>query len=432
MKGGKTLVQVAKEILNEYPDGLTLQDICNKSNGAQSKSGQAPRTAKNSMGATLSQHKELFRKELSKENKKYKWYLIAPVPGLPTQSMNESLDQSLVTHTTNTTMALTTPREQEPSAGRSMTNNGVSEREDQSVETNIETNGDDGTTHPETSSAATAQKIDFIIESAGSPRTGGTDGPAAALEVEPSQQSHLHELQQTSPPLVDRREEPSARELQPAIHEGRDATIPDLPPGLVAEDRSVVAVPLIAPEMEPADVVIGEAQDASVDHAMTSLEVLRPLLANVISTEVARFDSRRHEELPALGEHLPSRAHSDIDVHAIIEDMLRPLHGTVGLDSTLAQPAVLVNRSDAHRALDDIRLARGFRKRFDEAISKCDSTLATMIGFVNLLNEPIAHIESFKNSLQAYKAQATASQRLSRKNLNAFIDDQDDDDQVIE
>ena len=54
MKGGKTLVQVAKEILNEYPDGLTLQDICHKSNGAQSKSGQAPRTAKNSMGATLS------------------------------------------------------------------------------------------------------------------------------------------------------------------------------------------------------------------------------------------------------------------------------------------------------------------------------------------------------------------------------------------
>ncbi|KAG9661365.1 hypothetical protein KCV03_g10354, partial [Aureobasidium melanogenum] len=324
-------------------------------------------------------------------------------------------------------MALTTPREQEPSEGRSMTNNGVSEREDQ-----VETNGDDATTPPETSSAATAQKIDFIIESAGSPRTGGTDGPAAALEVEPSQQSHLHELQQTSPPLVDRREESSARELQPAIHEGRDATIPDLPPGLVAEDRSVVAVPLIAPEMEPADVVVGEAQDASVDHDMTSLEALRPLLANVISTEVARFDSRRHEELPALGEHLRSRAHSNIDVHAIIEDMLRPLRGTAGLDSTLAQPAVLVNRSDAHRALDDIRLARGFRKRFDEAISKCDSTLATMIGFVNLMNEPIAHIESFKNSLQAYKAQATASQRLSRKSLNAFIDDQDDDDQVIE
>ncbi|KAG9969585.1 hypothetical protein KCU78_g23985, partial [Aureobasidium melanogenum] len=264
------------------------------------------------------------------------------------------------------------------------------------------------------------------------PRTGGTDGPAAALEVEPSQQSHLHELQQTSPPLVDRREESSARELQPAIHEGRDATIPDLPPGLVAEDRSVVAVPPIAPEMEPADVVIGEAQDASVDRDMTSLEVLRPLLANVISTEVARFDGRRHEELPALGEHLPSRAHSHIDVHAIIEDMLRPLRGIVGLDSTLAQPAVLVSRSDAHRALDDIRLARGFRKRFDEAISKCDSTLATMVDFVNLLNEPIAHIESFKNSLQAYKAQSTASQRLSRKSLNAFIDDQDDDDQVIE
>ncbi|KAG9939860.1 hypothetical protein KCU85_g10048, partial [Aureobasidium melanogenum] len=426
MKGGKTLVQVAKEILNEYPDGLTLQDICDKSNGAQSKSGQAPRTAKNSMGATLSQHKELFRKELSKENKKYKWYLIAPIPGIPTQSMNESLDQSLVTHTTNTPMALTTPREQEPSEGRSMTNNGVSEREDQ-----VETNGNDATTPLETSSAATAQKIDFIIESAGSPRTGGTDGPAVTLEVEPSQQSHLHELQQTSPPLVDRREESSARGLQPAIHEGRDATIPDLPPGLVAGDRSVVAVPLIAPEMEPADVVVGEAQDASVDHDMTSLEALRPLLANVISTEVARFDSRRHEELPALGEHLPSRAHSDIDVHAIIEDMLRPLRGTVGLDSTLAQPAVLVNRSDAHRALDDIRLARGFRKRFDEAISKCDSTLATMIGFVNLMNEPIAHIESFKNSLQAYKAQATASQRLSRKSLNAFIDDQDDDDQVI-
>ncbi|KAH0176369.1 hypothetical protein KCU82_g2571, partial [Aureobasidium melanogenum] len=325
-------------------------------------------------------------------------------------------------------MALTTPREQEPSAGRSMTNNGVSEREDQSVETNIETNGDDGTTHPETSSAATAQKIDFIIESAGSPRTGGTDGPAAALEVEPSQQSHLHELQQTSPPLVDRREVSSARELQPAIHEGRDAIIPDLPPDLVAEDRSVVAVPLIAPE----NVVVGEAQDAPVDHDMTSLEALRPLLANVIGTEVARFDSRRHEELPALGEHLPSRAHSNIDVHAIIEDMLRPLRGTVGLDSTLAQPAVLVNRSDAHRALDDIRLARAFRKRFDEAISKCDSTLATMIGFVNLLNEPIAHIESFKDSLQAYKAQATASQRLSRKSLNAFLDDRDDDDQVIE
>ncbi|KAH0405137.1 hypothetical protein KCU89_g423, partial [Aureobasidium melanogenum] len=428
MKGGKTLVQIAKEILKEHPDGLTLQDICDKSNGAQSRSDQAPRTAKKSMGATLSQHKELFRKELSKENKKYKWYLIAPIPGIPTQSMNESLDRNLATQTTNTPMALTTPREQEPSAGRSTTNNGDSEREDQSVETNIETNGDDATTPPETSSAATAQKIDFIIERTGSPRTGGTNGPAAALEVEPSQQSHLHELQQTSPPLVDRREVSSARELQPAIHEGRDAIIPDLPPDLVAEDRSVVAVPLIAPE----NVVVGEAQDAPVDHDMTSLEALRPLLANVIGTEVARFDSRRHEELPALGEHLPSRAHSNIDVHAIIEDMLRPLRGTVGLDSTLAQPAVLVNRSDAHRALDDIRLARAFRKRFDEAISKCDSTLATMIGFVNLLNEPIAHIESFKDSLQAYKAQATASQRLSRKSLNAFLDDRDDDDQVIE
>ncbi|KAG9911913.1 hypothetical protein KCU98_g627, partial [Aureobasidium melanogenum] len=431
-KGKKTWREAIVNILKDSQEGLTSHEIVLRVRSSPNEAIDQDKV-RAAVSATLSTgakgDKPIFEKRLPNEANKVIWAL---KDGGFSNLTNELLGEHSVAGELDAAMIVANAPEHESNDRPSMTNGGVSGCGNQSTETNVETNGDDAATPLDTSSAVTAQKINLIIEGAGlSPRDGGTDEPAAAPVVEPSQQSHLQELQQTSPPLVDRQEKSSARELQPTVHESRVATMPDLLPGFVAEDRPAVTVPLIAPEMESTDVVVGELQDASVGQGMSSLEVLRPLLADKISKEVARFNSRRQQELPALEECLPFRGHSNIDVHAVIEDMLRPLRENVGLDSTLAQPAVLVNRSDAHRALDDIRLASDFRKRFDEAISDCDSTLAAMASIISHLNEPIASIQSFKSSLQAYKAQASASQKSSRKSLNAFIDDQDDDDQVI-
>ncbi|THY78826.1 hypothetical protein D6C93_10176 [Aureobasidium pullulans] len=262
-KGRETWREAIVNVLKDSREGLTSHEIVLRVRPSPNEVIDQDKV-RAAVSATLSSgakgDKPVFEKRSPNEANKIVWALKRIDNGSSSNPTNELLGEHFVTGEPDAAIIVATPREHESNDRPSMTNGGVSERGDQSVETNIEKNGDGATTPPEISSAATAQKIDFMIESAGlSPRTDGTDGPAAASEVEPSQQSHLHELQQTSPPLVDRREESSARELQPATHEGRDATIPDLPPGLVAEDRSVVAVPLTAPEMEPADVVVAEA-----------------------------------------------------------------------------------------------------------------------------------------------------------------------------
>ncbi|KAG9639083.1 hypothetical protein KCV03_g10346, partial [Aureobasidium melanogenum] len=340
--------------------------------------------------------------------------------------MNESLDQSLVTHTTNTTIALTTPREQEPSEGRSMTNNGVSEREDQ-----VETNGDDATTPHEMSSATTAQKIDFIIESAGSPRTGGTDGPAAALGTEPSQQSHLYELQQTSPPLVDRQEESSPRELQPAVHEGRVGTMPGLPLGLMVEDRSITADQCIVVGGVSTGTSAGEDQNSPVVQDRSPEQALHDHLDAMVSmqTKKSEYLQQLLREIDS-GHHLSQSQHGD-DTSETLQALSSRLWEEPRLDPMI--PQLTMTTTSAHRAIDDYGRAQSVENCIGVAIGKWGDVQATTRAGIDRLKELVNRFEEFSHDLdisrqllQEIQKQATASKRSSRRSINAFFGAGDD------
>jgi hypothetical protein len=119
-------------------------------------------------------------------------------------------------------------------------------------------------------------------------------------------------------------------------------------------------------------------------------------------------------------KYLSSYDQGDGDAQAALEDIVRRLGANMTLDPTLSQPVSTFQ--DAQRALDDIRRARAMEGPIDVAIVDCNVVQAAMNAEIDRLKQVVADLDSSKRSLQDTKTQAVASMKSSRERINAFMD----------
>jgi hypothetical protein len=389
-KGEDTFVQLAKNVLLNRPEGRTSEQISAEILKSEIK-GRDLSVIKPKVSAALSSHsrgdKAIFMKGPQNEEKKQIWLLKNP---------------SNSPHYT--------------------TSDQVSGNEKQPAEENSETNEDGA------SSVGIAQIINNVIASAGqTPPSSVSNGPAAALAVEPSQHSHLHELQQPCPPSVNRLEVPSAPDPQPSVQESDRA----LSSAFVMADDPGFAPQHIAVGREPTEPVAREQPIAPAVQDVSPERALPLHLAAMIGMHVENFIDRHQQQPPVFQKYLSSYDQGDGDAQAALEDIVRRLGANMTLDPTLSQPVSTFQ--DAQRALDDIRRARAMEGPIDVAIVDCNVVQAAMNAEIDRLKQVVADLDSAKRSLQDTKTQAVASMKSSRKRIKAFVmDDQDNNGQNID
>jgi hypothetical protein len=420
-KGEDTFVQLAKNVLLNCPEGRTSEQISAEILKSEIK-GRDLSVIKPKVSAALSSHsrgdKAIFMKGPQNEEKKQIWLLKNPSnsPLMTDESLARIADGL------DTTVGVGIPQENESDEQYYTTRDHVSVNEKQPAEENSETNEDDATTLPDTISVGIAQIINNVIASAGhTPPPGVSNGPAAALAVEPSQHSHLHELQQACPPSVNRLEVPSAPDPQPSVQEsGRAVSTRSPSSAFVMADGPVSAPQHIAVEREPTESVAREVQTAPTVQDVSPERALPLHLAAMIGMHVKNFIDCHQQQPPVFQKYLSSYDQGDGDAQAALEDIVRRLGANMTLDPTLSQPVSTFQ--DAQRALDDIRRARAMEGPIDVAIVDCNVVQAAMNAEIDRLKQVVADLDSSKRSLQDTKTQAVASMKSSRERINAFMD----------
>jgi hypothetical protein len=433
-KGEETFAQLAKNVLLEHPEGRTSEQISVVVHATGLK-GNDLNVIKPNVSAALSSHsrgdKAIFRKGHQNEERKQIWHL-KDTNNSPLMT-DESLERIFAPSEPDTTVGVDALQEHESGERYNTTSDRVSVHETESAEENPETNEDGATTLPDTISVGIAQMINNVIASAGqSPPTGESDGPAAALAVEPSEHPQPHELQRACPPLVDRLGAASALDPQPSVHESGPAISTPYPsPVLVMEDGLVSAPQCIAVEREPTESVAGELQ---TDLAVQDISLERTLpvhLTAMIGKHVENFSDCHKQQPLVFQKYLSSCDRSDGDAQAAFKDIIaKQLRANMTLDSTVPQPVSTFH--DAQQALDDIRRVRAMEGHIDVAIKDCNIVQAAMEAEIDRLKQVVADLDSSARSLQETKAQAVASREFSRERINAFIGDQDNNGQNID
>jgi hypothetical protein len=244
-KGEETYVQLAKKVLLKHKEGRTSEQISVAIHETGLK-GDDLEEIKSRVRQILSSTKAIFEKGPQNEGKKHIW-LLKDSTSSPLMT-NEALEGILATDESETTVGVGTLREHESAEQHNKTSDHISACENQLAEENSETNEDEVTTHPDTVSVRIAKMINNVITSAGQTSPPSvSDGPAAALAVEPSRDDYLHELQQACTPPTNRMGEPPALEPQPSVHEsGRAASTPSPSPAHLMANGSVSASQRIA------------------------------------------------------------------------------------------------------------------------------------------------------------------------------------------
>jgi hypothetical protein len=420
-KGEKTFEQLAKKILSEHKEGRTSEQISIAIHESGLK-GDDLKVIKGNVSATLSSGKAMFEKGPQNDGKKYIWLL--KDPNSSPLITNESLERILAADESGTTVDVGTLQEHESAERHNTTSNHISACENQLAEENLETNEDDATTLPDTVSVGIAEMINNVIASAGQTSPPSvSDGPAAALAVEPSRDDYLHELQQACTPPTNRMGEPSALEPQPSVHEsGRAASTPSPSPAHVMANGSVSASQRIAVGGESTGPVAREIQTGSEIQQMSPEEALPLHLAAMISMHVKKFNDSHQQQPLVFQKNIPSYDRSDGDPQAALEEAIRQLWTNATLNSTLSQPASTFQ--DAQKALVDIQRARTIEGHIDVAIKDYNIVQAEMNARIDSLRQVVADLDSSKRSLQEAMVQAEASIKSSRDRVDAFIGDQ--------
>ncbi|KAH0198078.1 hypothetical protein KCU99_g8112, partial [Aureobasidium melanogenum] len=433
-KGEDTFAQLAKNVLLKCPEGRTSEQISAEILKSEIK-GRDLSAIKPKVSAALSSHsrgdKAIFMKGPQNEEKKQIWLLKNP-SNSPLMT-DESLPRIFAADGLDTTVGVGIPQENESDEQYYTTRDHVSVNEKQPAEDNSETNEDDATTLPDTISVGIAQIINNVIASAGhTPPPGVSNGPAAALAVEPSQHSHLHELQQACPPSVNRLEVPSAPDPQPSVQEsGRAVSTRSPSSAFVMADGPVSAPQHIAVEREPTESVAREVQTAPTVQDVSPERALPLHLAAMIGMHVKNFIDRHQQQPPVFQKYLSSYDQGDGDAQAALKDIVRRLGANTTLGPTLSQPVNIFQ--DAQRAFDDFIRARAMEGAIDVAIVDCNVVQAAMNAEIERLKQVVADLDSAKRSLQDTKTQAVASMKSSRERIKAFVmDDQDNNGQNID
>jgi hypothetical protein len=424
-KGEETFAQLAKNVLLEYPEGRTSEQISIAIHETGLK-GNDLNVIKPNVSAALSSHsrsdKSIFKKGPQSEEKKQIWLLKNPSDS--PLMMNESLERAIATAVPDTTIGVDTLKEHGSGEQHNTTSGRVSAHENRSAEEDAEPNEDEATALPDTSSGEIARMINNVIASAGQTSPPSvSDGPAAALAVEPSRDDYLHELQQACTPPTNRMEEPSALEPQPSVHEsGRAASTPSPSPAHLMANRSVSASQRIAVEGESTEPVAREIQTGSEIQQMSPADALPLRLAAMISMHVKKFNDNHQQQPLVFQKNIPSYDRSDGDPQAALEEAIRQLWTNPTLDLTLVQPVSTFQ--DAQKALVDIQRARTLGGHIDVAIKDYNIVQAEMNARIDSLRQVVADLDSSKRSLQEAKVQAEASIKSSRERVDAFIGDQ--------
>jgi hypothetical protein len=420
-KGEETYVQLAKKVLLKHKEGRTSEQISVAIHETGLK-GDDLEEIKSRVRQILSSTKAIFEKGPQNEGKKHIW-LLKDSTSSPLMT-NEALEGILATDESETTVGVGTLQEHESAEQHNTTSNHISACENQLAEENSETNEDEATTHPDTVSVRIAEMINNVITSAGQTSPPSvSDGPAAALALEPSRDDYLHELQQACTPPTNRMGEPSALEPQPSVHEsGRAVSTPSPSPAHLMANGSVSASQRIAVGGESTEPVAREIQTGSVIQQMSPEEALPLHLAAMISMHVKKFNDNHQQQPLVFQKNVPSYDRSDGDPQVALEEAIRQLWTNATLDSTLAQPVSTFQ--DAQKALVDIQRARTIEGHIDVAIKDYNIVQAEMDARIDSLRQVVADLDSSKRSLQEAKVQAEASIKSSRERVDAFIGDQ--------
>jgi hypothetical protein len=420
-KGEETYVQLAKKVLLKHKEGRTSEQISVAIHETGLK-GDDLEEIKSRVRPTLSSSKAIFEKGPQNEGKKHIW-LLKDSTSSPLMT-NEALEGIPAADQSEPTVDVGTLREHESAEQHNTTSDHISACENQLAEENSETNEDEATTHPDTVSVRIAEMINTVITSAGqtSPQSV-SDGPAAALAVEPSRDDYLHELQQACTPPTNRMGEPSALEPQPSVHEsGRAASTPSPSPAHLMATGSVSASQRIAVGGKFTEPVAREIQTGSEIQQMSPEEALPLHLAAMISMHVKKFNDNHQQQPLVFQEDIPSYDRSDGHPQEVLKEAIRQLWTNATLDSTLAQPVSTFQ--DAQKALVDIQRARTLEGHIDVAIKDYNIVQAEMNARIDSLRQVVADLDSSKRSLQEAKVQAEASIKSSRERVDAFIGDQ--------
>jgi hypothetical protein len=427
-KGEDTFTQLAKNILSKCTEGRTSEQISAEILKSEIK-GRDLSAIKPNVSAALSSYsrgdKAIFMKGPQNEEKKQIWLLKNPSSSL--HMTDESSGRSFATGGSDTTVGVEILQEHKSGEQHNTTSDHISV-EKQSAEENSETNEDE-----DTISVGIAQLINNAIASAGkTPPQGESEGPAAALAVEPSQHSHPHELQQACPPSVNRLEVPSAPDPQPSVQESGQAVSTPFPSSVfVMADGPVSAPRNIAVEIKPTESVAREVQTAPAVQDVSPQRALPLHLAAMIGMHVKNFIDCHQQQPPVFQKYLSSYDQGDGDAQAALKDIVRRLGANTTLDPTLSQSVDIFQ--DAQRAFDDFIRARAMEGAIDVAIVDCNVVQAAMNAEIDRLKQVVADLDFSKRSLQDTKTQAVASMKSSRDRINAFmIDDQDNNSQNID
>jgi hypothetical protein len=420
-KGEETYVQLAKKVLLKHKEGRTSEQISVAIHETGLK-GDDLEEIKSRVRPTLSSSKAIFEKGPQNEGKKHIWLLKDSTSS--SLMTNEALERIPAADQSESTVNVGTLREHESAEQHNTTSDHISACENQLAEENSETNEDDATILPDIVSVGIAEMINNVITSAGQTSPPSvSDGTAAALAVEPSEEYHLHELQQACPSPTNRLEEQATFDPQPSVHEsGWAVSTPSLSPTLVMGNSSVSASQRIAAGREPSEPVAREIQTGPAIHQMSPEEALPLHLAAMIDMHVKKFNDNHQQQLLVFQRDISSYDRSDGDPQAALEEAIRQLWTDVALDSTLSQPVSTFQ--DAQRALFDIQRARTIEGHIDVAIKDYNIVQAEMNAQIDSLKQVVADLDSSKRSLQEAKVQAEASIKSSRQKVDAFIGDQ--------
>ncbi|KAG9511926.1 hypothetical protein KCV07_g9820, partial [Aureobasidium melanogenum] len=428
----ETFAQLAKNVLLEHPEGRTSEQISIAVHETGIK-GRDLSVIKPNVSAALSSHsrgdKAIFKKGPQTEKKQI-WLLKNP-DSSPLMT-DETLERIFASGETDTTVGAGTLRARGSGERHSTTSDHVSAHEEQPAEEHSDADKGGAATLPDADSVQVARMINSVIASAGqTPPPGASDEPAAALAVEPSQQPHLHELQQDGLPSVDRLEESSAADSQPSVLESVQAAgTPFSPPALTTGEGTVLAPQRVAAETEFTQLTPMEAQTGAVARDVSPETALPLHLAAAIGMHVKTFIDCHQQQPLVFGKYLSSGDRSDGDAQAAFKDIVRRLGANTTLESTISQP---VNTfQDAQQALDDVRRAKAIEGHIDVAIVDCNMVQAAMNAEITRLRHVVSDLDALKETLQETKGQAAASRESFGRRIKAFIGGQDNDGQNID
>ncbi|KAG9765682.1 hypothetical protein KCU73_g311, partial [Aureobasidium melanogenum] len=431
-KSEETFAQLAKNVLLEHPEGRTSEQISIAVHETGIK-GKDLSVIKPNVSAALSSHsrgdKAIFKKGPQTEKKQI-WLL--KNPDSSPLMRDETLERIFASGGTDTTVGAGTPRARGPGEQHSTTSDHVSVHGEQSAEEHSETDKGDAATLADADSVEVAQMINNVIASADqTPPPGAPDGPAAALAVEPSQHSHLHELQQDGLPPVDRLEELSAPDPKPSVLESVQAAgTPFSSPAFTTEEGTVLAPQRVAVETESTQPAPMEAQTGAVARDVSPERALPLHLAAMIGMHVKTFIDCHQPQPLVFQKYLSSCDRSDGDAQAAFKDIVRPLGANTTLESTSSQPVSTFQ--DAQQALEDVRRAKAVERPIDVAIVDCNMVQAAMNAEIARLRHVVSDLDSLRETLQETKGQAAAIRDSSGRRIKAFIGGQDNDGQNID